>query len=211
MSLRSTLAWALPSVVIRKTWRNRLVYELAGRWGSGGGSDWRGSRLSALGVGCGQNFTVHRFETHKPKLRPQHGQPTATAEVRGASCMAHVLLMDDGLRRPKAQGRRAGCGCGRGARGAPAFGSRAQGPWRTTMAATTSYLMYNVISPISAPAAGPFPPQISPEGIARVPPTQLEQLGPAPAVEPPRGGLTKKCSTKTNHRGPGAEQAFGWL
>ena len=44
------------------------------------------------------------------------------------------------------------------------------------------------VSPISAPAAAPFPPQISPEGIARVPPTQL---GPAPAAEPPRGGLKK--------------------
>jgi hypothetical protein len=42
------------------------------------------------------------------------------------------------------------------------------------------------LSPIRAPAAGPFPPQISPEGIARVPPTQL---GPAPAVELPRGRL----------------------
>ena len=41
-----------------------------------------------------------------------------------------------------------------------------------------------LISPISAPAAGPFPPQISPEGISQVPPTQL---GPAPAAELPRG------------------------
>jgi hypothetical protein len=56
-----------------------------------------------------------------------------------------------------------------------------------------------LLSPISAPAAGPFSPQISPEGIARVPPTQL---GPAPAAELPRGGLKIKCSTKTNHRPP---------
>jgi hypothetical protein len=46
------------------------------------------------------------------------------------------------------------------------------------------------LSPISAPAAGPFPPQISPEGTPRVPPTQL---GPAPAAEGelPRGRLKK--------------------
>jgi hypothetical protein len=41
------------------------------------------------------------------------------------------------------------------------------------------------LSPISAPAAGPFPPQISPEGSPRVLPTQL---GPAPAAALPRGG-----------------------
>jgi hypothetical protein len=44
-------------------------------------------------------------------------------------------------------------------------------------------LMGYKISPISAPAAGPFSPKISPEGIPRVPHTQL---GPAPAAELPQ-------------------------
>ena len=67
----------------------------------------------------------------------------------------------------------------------------------------------HAINLISAPAAGPFSPQISPEGIARVP---LTQLGPAPAAEPPRGGGTIFCSTKTQHQTPagGAEQTF-WV
>jgi hypothetical protein len=42
------------------------------------------------------------------------------------------------------------------------------------------------ISPIGGTRSGPFPPPISPEGIARVPPTPT-QLGPAPAAERPRG------------------------
>jgi hypothetical protein len=62
------------------------------------------------------------------------------------------------------------------------------------------------LSPISAPAAGPFPPQISPEGIARVPTTQLG--GPAPATEPPRGGLNK-LQHQDRAPSPGRRGRFG--
>ena len=62
------------------------------------------------------------------------------------------------------------------------------------------------LSPISAPAAGPFPPQISPEGIPRVPPTQL---GPAPAAELPRGGLKKKYSPDKKPGARGGNKSRG--
>jgi hypothetical protein len=57
------------------------------------------------------------------------------------------------------------------------------------------------ISPISAPAAGPFPPQISPEGIPRARPTQL---GPAPAAALPGGGLKKNAAPRQTTEGRGA-------
>jgi hypothetical protein len=58
------------------------------------------------------------------------------------------------------------------------------------------------LSPIECTSGGAVSPQISPEGIARVPaPTQL---GPSPAAEPPRGRLNflQHQDTKPAARGP---------
>jgi hypothetical protein len=73
------------------------------------------------------------------------------------------------------------------------------------------------LSPISAPAAGPFPvspPNLSPEGIAREPPTQL---GPAPAAQLPlprgpgaRGGAKKIVAPRRNTTGR-AQREIWWL
>ena len=68
-----------------------------------------------------------------------------------------------------------------------------------------SYILYLIscITYTSASAAGPFSPQISPEGIARVPPTQL---GPAPVAELPRGGAKKNAEKRHTTSGRGSAQ-----